>query len=64
MTLIGRIICKLRELTGRKPVHDYIRCKMVLEAGNDKSEEIAVRVCRRCDHFVPVKTRGPRKAKP
>ena len=68
MSLIGAAICKLRELTGRKPVHDMKRTSWNRVQEIDGKLAVtkmpgSVRECARCGHTVPVKTRGPRKSK-
>lgn len=66
MSLIGKAICRWRELTGRKPVHDMRRVTLrepIFDMGQKVGETSAVvRECTRCGHTMPVKTRGPRKS--
>ena len=63
MSLIGAAICKWRELTGRKPIHDYKRVSaspasmMVTVTFSDPAAYGARRICTRCNHTVPVKKR-------
>ena len=69
MSLIGKAICRWRELTGRKPIHDYKRVAaspasmMATVTCSDPAAYGARRICTRCGHTVPVKTRGARKVK-
>jgi len=65
-TILG-IICKLREVTGRRPVCDMRRVNMLRQEDCNITPEIAragaYRICRRCGRIVAVKLRGPRKTK-